>query len=61
MRLSDKLLELVSVLNEANSNNIFIFLLNRAGSKFKPYAHVQKELISFDRPSKNISSGDPSL
>jgi hypothetical protein len=48
MRLSEQLLESVSVFNEASKNLIFIFLLKI----YKPFAHVQNVLIKLYRPSK---------
>ncbi len=48
MRLSEQLLEIVSVFNEASKNLTFIFLLKI----YNPFAPVQNVLIKLYRPSK---------
>jgi hypothetical protein len=57
MRLSEQILELESVFNEASKNLTFIFLLKI----YQPFAHVQNVLIKLYRPSKtsedNVRTG----
>ncbi len=55
MRLSKQSLELVSVFKAASGNFIFIFFFYKTSPHFfKPFAHVHKVLILFNRPSKHI-------